>query len=38
MVVSTLQIFIIGLVVFFVTLVSAFVALIASDRPDQPNK
>ncbi len=37
MVVSTLQIFIIGLVVFFVTLVSAFVALIGSDRPDQPN-
>jgi len=37
MAISTVQIFVIGLVVFFVTLVSAFIALIGSDRPDQPN-
>ena len=37
MVVSTVQIFVIGLVVFFVTLVSAFVTLIGSDRPDEPS-
>lgn len=36
MVVSPIQIFIVGIAVFFVTLVSAFVALIASDRPDEP--
>ncbi len=37
MVVSTVQIFVVGLVVFFVTLVSAFVGLIGSDRPDEPS-
>lgn len=36
MVVSTVQIFIAGLVVFVVTLVSAFIALIGSDRPNEP--
>lgn len=35
MVVSTMQIFLVGIVVFFVTLISAFVGLIASDRPNE---
>ena len=37
MIVSTVQIFVVGLIVFFVTLVSAFVALIGSDRPNEPS-